>query len=46
MEMAEVYANLIIKEKKTISEVPEKLIGDVKAVLSEKGFPELAVGDN
>ena len=46
MKMVEVYANLIIKGKKTISEVPEKLIDDVKAVLSEKGFPELAEGDN
>lgn len=44
--MAEVYANLIIKGKKTISEVPAKLIEEVKAVLSEKGFPELAEGDN
>lgn len=46
MEMAEVYANLIIKGKKTISEVPAKLIEEVKAVLAEKGFPELAEGDN
>lgn len=38
MEMAEVYANLIIKGKKTISEVPEKLIDDVKAVV-RKRFP-------
>lgn len=46
MRMAEVYANLIIKGKKTISEVPEKLVDDVKAVLTEKGFPELAEGDD
>lgn len=39
MEMAEVYANLIIKGKKTISEVPEKLIDDVKAVFVRKRFP-------
>lgn len=46
MRMAEVYADLIIKGKKTIGEVPEKLVDDVKAVLTEKGFPELAEGDN
>lgn len=46
MKMAEVYANLIIKGKKTIREVPEKLIDDVKTVLLEKGFPELAEGDD
>lgn len=44
--MAAVYANLIIKGKKNISEVPEKLVDDVKAVLTEKGFPELAEGDD
>lgn len=44
--MAEVYANLIIKGKKTISEVPAKLIEEVKGGLAEKGFPELAEGDN
>ena len=44
--MATVYANLIIKGKKTINEVPEKLIEEVKTLLVEKGFPELAVGDD
>lgn len=44
--MATVYANLIIKGKKTINEVPEKLIEEVKTLLAEKGFPELAVGDD
>lgn len=46
MKMAEVYANLIIKGKKTIDEVPEKIRDEVKAILTEKGFPELAEGDN
>lgn len=46
MAMAAVYANLIIKGKKTIDEVPEKIRDEVKAVLTEKGFPELAEGDN
>ena len=35
MTMAEVYANLIIKGKKTIDEVPEKIRDEVKA----KRFP-------
>ena len=46
MTMAEVYANLIIKGKKTIGEVPEKIRDEVKAILTEKGFPELTEGDN
>lgn len=46
MTMAAVYANLIIKGKKTIDEVPEKIRDEVKAVLTEKGFTELAEGDN
>lgn len=46
MTMAEVYANLIIKGRKMIEEVPEKIRDDVKAILTEKGFPELAEGDN
>ncbi len=44
--MTEVYANLIIKGKKTIDEVPEKIRADVQRVLTEKGFPELAEGDD
>lgn len=46
MTMAEVYANLIIKGKKTIDEVPEKIRDKVKAILTEKGFSELTEGDN
>lgn len=44
--MAAVYANLTIKGKKTIDEVPEKIREEVKAILTEKGFPELTEGDN
>ena len=44
--MAAVYANLIIKGKKTIDEVPEKIREEVKTILTEKGFPELTEGDN
>ena len=39
--MAVVYANLIIKGKKTIDEVPEKIKNEVKEILIEKGFAEL-----
>lgn len=35
MTMAEVYANLIIKGKKTIDEVPEKIRDEVKAILKK-----------
>ncbi len=43
--MAAVYANLIIKGQKVIEEVPEKIRDDVRAILIEKRFPELAAGD-
>jgi hypothetical protein len=46
MTMAEVYANLIIKGKKFIDEVPEKIRDEVKAALVEKGFPELAESED
>ena len=39
--MAVVYANLIIKGKKTIDEVPEKIKNEVKEIWIEKGFAEL-----
>lgn len=46
--MVEVYANLIIKGRKAITEVPEKIRADVKQALIGEGFPELAQeeGDN
>ena len=44
--MAKVYASLIIKGRKTINDVPEKIKADVQAVLIEMGYPELAEGDN
>lgn len=40
--MAEFYAYRIICGKTTISKVPAKLRADVKAVLVELGYPELA----
>lgn len=46
MTMAAVYADLIIKCVKTIDEVPAKIREDVKSVLIERGYPELAEGDN
>lgn len=44
--MEKVYADLIIKGIKTISNVPEKIKNDVKMVLVERGYTELAEGDN
>jgi hypothetical protein len=44
--MAEIYANLIIKGKKMIEEVPDKIRDEVKQILIDRGFPELAEGDN
>lgn len=44
--MAAVYADVIIKGKKTIDEVPEKIKEAVKVILTERGYPELAEGDN
>lgn len=43
--MAAVYADLIIKGKKTIDEVPEKIRDEVKQILIDRGYPELADGD-
>lgn len=49
--MAKIYAALIIKGKKTINDVPEivkgeKIRDEVKQVLIDEGYPELAEGDN
>ncbi|PLT76340.1 MULTISPECIES: CD1375 family protein [Lachnospiraceae] len=42
MEMAVVYATLIIKGKKTIGDVPERIREQVKQVLIDLDLPELA----
>lgn len=42
MEMAVVYATLIIKGKKTIDDVPERIREQVKQVLIDLDLPELA----
>lgn len=44
--MEKVYADLIIKGIKTISNVPDKIKNDVKMVLVERGYTELTEGDN
>lgn len=44
--MAAIYASLVIKGEKTFSEVPERIRDKVKAILIEKGFAELAEGDD
>ena len=41
-EMAVVYATLIIKGKKTINDVPERIREQVKQVLIDLDLPELA----
>jgi uncharacterized protein with GYD domain len=41
MGMATVYANMIIKGKKTINEVPERIKSEVKQLLIDMGYPEL-----
>lgn len=41
-EMAVVYATLIIKGKKTIGDVPERIREQVKQVLIDLDLPELA----
>ena len=48
MKMAAVYANLIIKGKKTFEEVPNRgnIREQVKVILIERGYPELVEGDN
>lgn len=40
--MAIIYATLIVKGKKNISDVPEKIREQVKAVLIDLDVPELA----
>ena len=40
--MAVIYANLIIKGKKTFADVPEKIKDKVKEVLIDLDCPELA----
>ena len=42
MQMAVVYATLIIKGKKTISDVPERIREQVKQILIDLDLPELA----
>lgn len=44
--MAKIYAALIIKGKKSIGDVPEKIRDEVRQVLMDEGHPELAEGDN
>lgn len=39
--MDKIYANLIVKGRKTIDEVPEKLKKSVIKLLIEQGHPEL-----
>ena len=41
-EMAVVYATLIIKGKKTINDVPDRIREQVKQVLIDLDLPELA----
>lgn len=40
--MAEVYASLIVKGVKTIDQVPASIREDVRQVLIDWGYPELA----
>lgn len=40
--MEQIYANLIIKGRKQIDEVPEKIKAAVVKILIERGFAELA----
>lgn len=40
--MAKVYAALIIKGRKTLADVPEKIRADVKRALIDMGHPDLA----
>lgn len=40
--MAEVYASLIIKGRKQIEQVPEKIRDKVKQILVDRGYKELA----
>ncbi len=40
--MVKVYATLIVKGQKVISDVPSSIRNEVKQVLIEWGYPELA----
>lgn len=40
--MAVIYATLIVKGKKTINDVPEKIREQVKVILGDLEVPELA----
>ena len=40
--MAVIYATLIVKGKKTIGQVPEKLQAQVREILTDLEVPELA----
>ena len=40
--MARVYAELIVKGRKTFEEVPDRIKEDVRQVLIEMGYGELA----
>jgi hypothetical protein len=42
MEMAVIYATLIVKGKKTFSDVPDRIKAQVKEVLTDLDCPELA----
>lgn len=42
-EMAVIYATLILKNKKTFTQVPEKLQEQVRQILVDLEVPELAV---
>lgn len=44
--MAAVYANLIIKGIKQIEQVPETIREEVKTILANRGYLELAGGEN
>lgn len=44
--MAAVYADLIIKGKKQIDEVPEQIREEVRQILIDRGYPELAGGED
>lgn len=46
MKMAAIYANLIIKGQKQIDEVPDKIRNEVKQLLIDQGYSELAEGEN
>lgn len=39
--MATIYADLIMKGRKTINDVPEKIRDAVKQILLDRGHPEM-----